>query len=441
MNFARLNHILIPSTKEGRDRFRNTRTGRLVKPLFRLYLALTPEGRFLTIFWLLTGAAGLEVGTTQIYVLFALVTGLLAASLLARRAYRLADLTVSLEAPLRTTVGEPLTVTLVVRNRGERPVGDLDVSTPLLPWDGRWLPAAADRYAVDPGETTRIRLAARFTERGDHHLDPFHLGRTVPLGVACGPVIDTPGVRFLVRPRPAVVVALPLALGREARSQGGRALAPDARDLAGTRPYRPGDRVRDLHARSWARLGIPVVREWREDRVADAAVVLELTGSATQDAEAAAVSLAAGLIVRLAELSAALDAVVVSGQAPLTGPALEQPDLALDAVARARPEALSAAAIEPAVRGLGTVFWVTDGPSDAAPTLRRRGVPVELIFIRGSESRWLRAAARSPAAPIPAGARVVAARDVLSGARIDLAGGSPTNEAAGHARQESGGGA
>jgi len=38
----------------------------------------------------------------------------------------------------------------------------------------------------------------------------------------------------------------------------------DATDLLGVRPYRPGDPVRDLHARSWARHGSPMVREYQE---------------------------------------------------------------------------------------------------------------------------------------------------------------------------------
>ena len=65
MDFARLNHILIPDTKDERDKFRQSRVGRLAKPLVNLYLALTPEGRFLSVFWLLSGAASVDVGGTS----------------------------------------------------------------------------------------------------------------------------------------------------------------------------------------------------------------------------------------------------------------------------------------------------------------------------------------------------------------------------------------
>ena len=44
VNFARWNHVFIPARKEGRDRFRNSRLGRLFRPLFTIYEALTPEG-------------------------------------------------------------------------------------------------------------------------------------------------------------------------------------------------------------------------------------------------------------------------------------------------------------------------------------------------------------------------------------------------------------
>lgn len=432
MNLARLNHILIPPTKDGRDRFRQTPAGRLVSPLFRLYLALTPEGRFLSVFVLLAGAAGLEVGTTQIYVLFALITGLLAASLLARRAFRLKDVAVTLEAPRRATVGEPLPIAIVVTNRGEQPVHDLAVTTPLLPWDGRWAFDAARIAVAPPGDTVRIRLAARFLERGDHHLDPFHLGRVVPLGIAFGPVLDTAGVRFLVRPRPATVGAVPLRMGSEARTAEGRQLAPDARDLAGTRPYRAGDRVRDLHARSWARLGLPVVREWREDRVADAGLVLALYPGARQEVTDAAVALASGLVVRLAELGVGLHALFVGDQPPLFGPSLATPDAALDAIARAATprsaEGPALAAVEHHLQGVGTLYWVSDGysapgaPPDAPSALRGRGLPVELVAVIPGPRRGLSARRKPTTHAPPSGpwSHSVSAPAVLGGQRIDL---------------------
>ena len=46
VNFAKLNHILIPSTKEGRDRFRQGWFRKLVWPLVFFYESFSEEGQW-----------------------------------------------------------------------------------------------------------------------------------------------------------------------------------------------------------------------------------------------------------------------------------------------------------------------------------------------------------------------------------------------------------
>ena len=42
-----------------------------------------------------------------------------------------------------------------------------------------------------PGEgTARAEVKARFSHRGEHHLDPFHAGALVPLGFAVGAPVE-----------------------------------------------------------------------------------------------------------------------------------------------------------------------------------------------------------------------------------------------------------
>ena len=65
VDFARLNHILIPASKEGRDRFRASRTGRLLAPVAALAGSLTDEGRTLFIVTPLVGAFALDVQRTS----------------------------------------------------------------------------------------------------------------------------------------------------------------------------------------------------------------------------------------------------------------------------------------------------------------------------------------------------------------------------------------
>jgi uncharacterized protein (DUF58 family) len=118
---------------------------------------------------------------------------------------------------------------------------------------------------------------------------------------------------------------------------GGVALASksgEAMDLLGVRPYRPGDPVRDLHARSWARTGIPVVREYQQEYFTRVGVVLD-SDIADPERLEAAVELAAGVIAHLSRGEALVDVLVVGDRVhELTvGRSLGYLDQALDMLA------------------------------------------------------------------------------------------------------------
>jgi uncharacterized protein (DUF58 family) len=155
-------------------------------------------------------------------------------------------------------------------------------------------------------------MRARFVARGLHHLDPFTAAAVAPGGLACGPRRPSGAVKLHVVPRVANVVRLPFTV--TARHQpGGVALASksgEAMDLLGIRPYRPGDPVRDLHARSWARTGIPVVREYQQEYFTRVGVVLD-TDIDDSDRLEAAIELAAGVIAHLSRGEALVDVLVV----------------------------------------------------------------------------------------------------------------------------------
>ena len=109
-------------------------------------------------------------------------------------------------------------------------------------------------------------------------------------------------------------------------------------DLRGVRPYRAGDPIRDLHARSWARTGYPVVREYQQEYFRRVAVVLDPDTSAAPHAAVldALVSLAAGVASALAREDTLVDLVVVGHElhelnargglrSDLLGPTLDPP--------------------------------------------------------------------------------------------------------------------
>ena len=320
IDFARLNHILIPKGNEERDRFRKSLVGRFAIPLVGVFWgSLTDEGRTLILVTFFVGAVSVDVRQTTGYVFFSLLFGVVVGSLVAARRLRLGDVLVTVDAPRRVTVGEPVTFTIACSRRKDgrakrslrHPVR---VRGPFLPWDGTWLDEApAEVLVPDAGAgSSATKMRAKFSARGLHHLDPFTAAAVAPAGLACGPRRSSDAVKVHVVPRVANVLRLPVTIA--ARHQpGGVALASksgEAMDLLGVRPYRPGDPVRDLHARSWARTGIPVVREYQQEYFTRVGVVLD-TDIDDRDHLEAAVELAAGVIAHLSRGEALVDVLVV----------------------------------------------------------------------------------------------------------------------------------
>ena len=313
IDFARLNHVLIPKSKEDRDRFRSSWFGRRVLPLVGIWGSLTDEGRTLLVVAPLAGAVAADVQQTSAYFVFSILVGLLLGSLVASRLLVLCRATIRVTAPRRVTVGDDVTLNVTVASDAElrAPVA-IRVRGPFLPWDGQWTHPSIDEVTLGRGERRTTTMKARFVARGLHHLDPFTAAIVAPLGLACGPRSTSEGVKVHVVPRIANVVRLPLVISAK-HQPGGVALASKAgesSDLLGVRPYRRGDPVRDIHARTWARTGAPVVREYQQEYFTRVGVVLD---TSTSDAERleAAIELAAGVVAHLSHGEALIDVLVV----------------------------------------------------------------------------------------------------------------------------------
>jgi len=315
INFAKLNHVFVPSTKPARDRLRKGLLGPLYRPFGFLYAGLTDEGRAVFLLSFIVGGFGIDVRGSEVHVLWAALASLLAGTLLATRFHGLRPFRVEVSAPRRVTIGDTLTFTIVLHNDGPHDRHAVRVLGPFLPWDGRWTAPAARIPCLAAGAQIRVEARARFLERGEHHLDPFQASALVPLGLTLGPSVPSAGVRFLVVPKIARVVRLGTPSGRR-HQPGGVALASktgESMDLLGVRPYRPGDPVRHLHARSWARTGSPVVREYQEEYFSRIGVVVE-TSEIDADRFEAMLSLAAGVVAHLSRGEALIDLLVAGSR-------------------------------------------------------------------------------------------------------------------------------
>lgn len=313
MNFARLNHILIPTTKKDRDRLRNSRLGRALERVFAWILLYSDEGRWALLLWLVAGMVSINVGTTQFYYLFSGISALLVSVLVLSRRFRLDGVSVRVDVPRRISVGEPVVFGVTLQNDSRETYQSLRIHTPFLPWDGRWTKRPEGIAELPLGGALHRTGIATFSARGAHHLDMFHATQLLPLGLSNGPAVHSGGVRFLVVPRIAKVKGIRVPMSQRYQP-GGVALASttgESRELMGVRPYRPGDPVRDLHAPSWARLGEPVVREYRQEYFTRIGIVVDTDERvAKEGAFEAALSLTAGLISHLSRGEALIDLIV-----------------------------------------------------------------------------------------------------------------------------------
>ena len=340
----RLNHVLIPATEEERDRWRASRVARTLRWLGLASGRFTRDGQLFLAFAFLAGLLALDVKTSDVYMAWAALAGLLFASWLVSFFQRLNGVTVDVVMPRRVTAGDETIFTFTAHNAGSRDFDTLVVRGPFLFWDqGSWIVRRSGFTHLARRTASSTELRARVRSRGEHHLDPFRLQALVPFGLALGPALMTTGIRFLAVPRIANVVSLSLPRGRRHQSggQSGASRTGDSRELLGIRPYRFGDPIRDLHARSWARVGEPVVREYREEYFSRVGIVLDTDrGGAPDDPFEAAISLVAGLVEQLGRTEAMVDVIVIGHTAYglSLGRGLGTLDRALELLARVQPE-------------------------------------------------------------------------------------------------------
>jgi uncharacterized protein (DUF58 family) len=428
VDWQRLNYVLIPSARARRPTAQpfGEPAWRWSRWMWTLYRTFTREGRWVFIATVVTGALSVDVTGTQVYVLFSVSASVLLASLLVSRWVGLPELSLRVLVPPRVFVGAEVPFVVECTRVTPGPVtSPLRVEGPFLPYFGRWLSRPGPMLDVGFGASSSAVVKARFTERGDLTLGRFRVSALVPLRLASGPPLESAPVRLRVVPRPANVLRLGMALATR-HQPGGIALASktgESMDLRGVRPYRKGDRIRDLSARTWARTGKPAVREYQEEYFTRVGVVLDCvasSGRATRRADTfeAAVSLTAGVVAHLGRGDALVDLLVTGGQihALTLGRSLGFLEQALDHLAVAEVERnvdrdRLLELLTPYLARLSAVVLIVDGWDEA----RER-------FMRGVEKRSVRVhtIVVGDASSAPAPIRTVSAASILAGGGLVL---------------------
>ncbi len=426
VNWQRLNYVLIPEARSRRPTAEpfgepSSRGGRRVLGLYRSF---TREGRWLFTMALVTGLLSIDVTHTRVYLLFSLLMSASVASLLVSRSLPLSGLSMRVRAPPRVFVGAEVTfVVECTRSEPGPTTAWLRVEGPFLPYFGRWLTRPAPMADVESGASASTTLKARFSERGDLTLGRFRVSALVPFGLASGPPVQSGPVRMRVVPRPANVQRLNMDLATR-HQPGGIALASktgESMDLRGVRPYRKGDRIRDLSARTWARTGKPAVREYQEEYFTRVGVVLDCVGGGkpaarSEEAFEAAVSLTAGVVAHLARGDALVDLLVTGGEihALTLGRSLGFLEQALDHLAGAELEAdvdrsRLLQRLAPYLARLSAVVMIVDGWDEAREA-----------FVRSIEKSGVRVRVVAVGAPASAGVKVVPVASIVAGEGLVL---------------------
>jgi len=151
----------------------------------------------------------------------------------------------------------------------------------------RWLDLVAAKRCAEIEEQTvdtvsessdcEVRVEFIPTRRGIMRFEGVTISKRDPFGlVKTGKTVSLrQSILILPKRYPLPPVRLP---GARAYQQGGVSLAGsigDSEEFVSLRDYRPGDPLRKIHWKSWARSGRPVVKEYQEEFFVRHALILD----------------------------------------------------------------------------------------------------------------------------------------------------------------------
>lgn len=166
--------------------------------------------------------------------------------------------------------------------------------------------------------STRVPITVTPLKRGPLTLNSVSLVRPDPFGLFNARRKISHFGRMMVLPKfyPMAPVLLP---GNRLFQPGGVALASsvgDAEEFVSLREYRPGDAVRRIHWKSWAKTGEPIVKEYQEEFFVRQALILDTFQDAGSDVVfEAAVSVAASLVLAMEGRETLLDLMFIGPEA------------------------------------------------------------------------------------------------------------------------------
>jgi uncharacterized protein (DUF58 family) len=274
------------------------------------------------------GFAAVNTGNNLLHLLLGAMLGFIALSgWLSEQALR--GLEVRRRTPQGVTVGKTFRISYHVTSR-KRWIPTLAVH--LLE---SGLPGAAFIARLDPGESVTVRSENHFIRRGIYPLETLTLSTEFPFGLFTSERDIPLTGELVIWPRADRSVALPTPPGGRnmPRYSDANGVTLGARgEFRGLREYRAGDDPRDIHWRSTARTGQPMVREYDQDSAETLWICLDTRDEPGDHAEGA-VETAASLAARAYHDGRRFALVTPSGQVD-AGTGSAQLERLLDVLAR-----------------------------------------------------------------------------------------------------------
>lgn len=363
----------------------------------------TESGRRAVVAMILLGVLALDTRRNQTFLLFAIAVGLHIAALVVVRIGR-PKARLLLAVPARATVGEPQAIRgRVFVEEGE---GALLRTTFGQRFDARRMSIEPEERIVsaDAGAQVEVEFTLKPARRGRYEVGRATLRPLDPLGFVAGEAVaSTKGGHVVLVAPPIFPFELASgALGRR-HQPGGIPFASntsDSMELVGTREWRSGDRLRNVHWRSFARLGVPVVKEFHEEYFPRIAIVIDthLPERPTPEQRAAfeaALSVAGSIAVKLAENDHVVELLAAGPELyrVSAGRGIDQLDTVLDVLACVEPAPFEAAplaevgpVVEAEIAQIGTVYAVLlDWDRDReqfVERVRAAGAEVHAVLVR-----------------------------------------------------------
>ena len=361
---------------------------------------LTAGGRVLLWGALATGLALLAARSTPMVLGFGFCTSALLLSAIIGSLFR-PKLSMTRRIAAYPTAGAEFSYRVDVENVGKRTAHHVAVEERGLPPELRPIGPPPVIAELAPGERLAVTLRLSCLRRGAYDLERLQGASTLPTGLFKSGKKLRQSDRLIVLPRVTSIENFELPHSSNYQP-GGIAVASsvgDSPEFLGTRDWRHGDRVRDIHWPSTARTGRLIAREFREEYFVRLAVVLDVEARSARGEQQLdrAISLTAGITAVLSRMDYIVDIFAAgtdvyrlqAGRALVSFENILEVLSCLESCQRMDTPALEAVLLPEAASLSAVILVMMEWDRERAKLVRRlksRGVAVR-IFMTRPESR------------------------------------------------------